>query len=189
MSLLLLPYSSSSLYPALYISFLRKIHCFSTAYQYDEFNFNRLWYGYHKTSVYRELLSYSCQTISPVFPFCATPQISSLATRSISHHLQTLYCFVSNSFFKRTVYPFLMFFNAFYFHLLFIPRDKTHTGNRALSDDVLTLWNSLPEHGNSSNSIISLRHHRKSIHLFIIIIIIFIITIIINYHRHQQSNI
>jgi len=41
------------------------------------------------------------------------------------------------------------------FHLLFIPRVKTHAGTRAFSVDVPTLWNSLPEHVMSSNSIVS----------------------------------
>ena len=51
------------------------------------------------------------------------------------------------------------------FHLLSVPRVKTHAGTRALSIAVPTLWNSLPEHVKSSDSIVSFRHHLK-IHLF-----------------------
>ena len=48
------------------------------------------------------------------------------------------------------------------FHLLSFPQVKTHTGTRAFSVAVPTLWNSLPD---SSNSIVSFRHHLKT-HLF-----------------------
>ena len=51
------------------------------------------------------------------------------------------------------------------FHLLSVPRVKTHAGTRAFSVAVPTLWNSLSEHVTSSNSIVSFRHHLNT-HLF-----------------------
>jgi len=48
------------------------------------------------------------------------------------------------------------------FHLLSVPRDKTHAGIHAFSVAVPALWNSLLEHVKSSNSIISFRHHLKN---------------------------
>ena len=47
------------------------------------------------------------------------------------------------------------------FHLS-IPRVKTHAGTCAFSVAVPTLWNSLPEHFKSSNSLISFRHYLKT---------------------------
>jgi hypothetical protein len=44
------------------------------------------------------------------------------------------------------------------FHLLSVPRVKTHAGTGASSVAVATLWNSAPEH---VNSIISFLHHLK----------------------------
>jgi len=51
------------------------------------------------------------------------------------------------------------------FHLLSVPRVKTHTGTRAFSVAVATLWNSLSEHVKSSNTTVSFRHHLKT-HFF-----------------------
>ena len=51
------------------------------------------------------------------------------------------------------------------FHLLSVPSVKTHIETRAFSVAVPTLWNTLPEHVESSNSIVSFRHHLKT-HLF-----------------------
>jgi hypothetical protein len=56
-------------------------------------------------------------------------------------------------------------FSSSGFHLLSVPRVKTHVGTRAFSVAVPTLWNSLPKHVESSNSIVSFRHHLKT-HLF-----------------------
>jgi len=57
-----------------------------------------------------EMLSSGCHTVSPVFPFCPTSEISSLAPCSISCHFQTLHYCLSNSFFRRT---FISIFHAF----------------------------------------------------------------------------
>jgi len=51
------------------------------------------------------------------------------------------------------------------FQLLSVPRVKTHAGTSAFSVAVPTLWNSLAEHAESSNRIVSFGHHLK-IHLF-----------------------
>jgi len=51
------------------------------------------------------------------------------------------------------------------FHVLSVPRVKTHTGTRAFSVAVPTLWNSLSEHVKSSNSMVSFHHNLKT-HLF-----------------------
>ena len=51
------------------------------------------------------------------------------------------------------------------FHLLSVPRVKTHAGTRAFSVAVPTLWNSLSEHVKSSNSIVYF-HHQMKTHLF-----------------------
>ena len=51
------------------------------------------------------------------------------------------------------------------FHLLSVPRVKTHAGTGAFSVAVATLWNSLSEHVKSPNSIVSFRHPLKT-HLF-----------------------
>ena len=51
------------------------------------------------------------------------------------------------------------------FHLFSVPRIKTHAETRAFSVTVPTLWNSLPGHDKTSNSIVSFRHHLKT-HLF-----------------------
>ena len=51
------------------------------------------------------------------------------------------------------------------FHLLSVPRVKTHAGTRAFSVAVPTLWNSLSEHVKSSNSIVYF-HHQIKTHLF-----------------------
>jgi len=48
------------------------------------------------------------------------------------------------------------------FHLLSVPRVKTHAGVRTFSVAVPTLWNSLSEHIKSSNSIVSFRHYLKT---------------------------
>ena len=45
------------------------------------------------------------------------------------------------------------------FHLLSVLSVKTHTGSRAFSVAVPTLWNSLSERVKSSNSIVSFHHH------------------------------
>ena len=66
---------------------------------------------FSKTLVCSELLSYGCHTISSVFPFCPTSEISSLAPCSISQHFQTLHYCLSNSFFWRT---FISIFNALF---------------------------------------------------------------------------
>ena len=51
------------------------------------------------------------------------------------------------------------------FHLLSVPRVKTHVETHAFLVAVPTLWNSLSEHVKSSNSIVSFCHHLKT-HLF-----------------------
>jgi len=51
------------------------------------------------------------------------------------------------------------------FHLLSVPRVKTHGGKHAFSVAVPTIWNSLSEHVKSSNNIVSFRHHLET-HLF-----------------------
>jgi len=43
-----------------------------------------------------------------------------------------------------------------------VPRVKTHAGTRAFSVAVPTLWNSLPEHVKSSNTIVYSRHQLKT---------------------------
>ena len=52
------------------------------------------------------------------------------------------------------------------FHLLSVPRVKTHAGTHAFSVAVPTLWNSLSEHVKSSNRIISFYYHFKTNYLF-----------------------
>ena len=51
------------------------------------------------------------------------------------------------------------------FHLLSVPKVKTHAVTRAVSVAVSTLWNSLSEHVKSSNRVVIVRHHLKT-HLF-----------------------
>jgi len=122
--------------------------------------------------VFLRLLSYGCHTVSSVFPFCSTSDISSLARCSISHHFQTLHYDLSNSS-REPSYLCSMLslapkpreLRSSDFHLLSVPRVKTHAGTRAFSVAVPTLWNSLSEHVMSSNNIVSFRYHLKT-HLF-----------------------
>ena len=51
------------------------------------------------------------------------------------------------------------------FHVLSVPRVKTHDGTPAFSVAVTTIWNSIPEPVKLSNSIVSFHHHLKT-HLF-----------------------
>jgi len=97
MSLLLLSYSWSSPFLVLYFSFQSPKPLILLSYS--------------KTSVCSKLLSYGYHTVSSVFPFCPTSEISPLAPCSISHHFQTLHYWLSNSFFWKT---FISIFHAFF---------------------------------------------------------------------------
>ena len=67
--------------------------------------------GYSKTSVCSKLLSYGCHSVSLVFPFSPTFEISSLAHCMISHHFQILHHCLSNSIFWGI---FIFNFHAFF---------------------------------------------------------------------------
>jgi len=118
--------------------------------------------------MFSELLSYGCQMVSSVFPFCPTSEISSLAPCSISHHFKTLHYQTLSSGEPSYLFSALSLalkpreIRSSGFHMLSVPRVKTHAGTRASSDAVPTLWNLLSDHVKSSNSIVSFRHHLKT---------------------------
>ena len=78
---------------------------------------------------------------------------------STSHHFQTMHYCTSNILAGEPSYLFHMLsltpkpreLRSSGFHLLFVPRVKTHCGTRVVSVDVLTLWNSLSEQVTTSN--------------------------------------
>ena len=96
-----------------------------------------------------------------------------MASCSISHHFKSLHYCLTNSVFWREpshLFPMLSLaperreLGSFDFHLLSVPRVKTHAGTCAFSVPVPTHWNPLPEHVKSSNSIpvVSFHHHLKT---------------------------
>jgi len=101
--------------------------------------------------------------VSSVFPFYPTSKISSLAPYSISHHFQI--CTIAYQTLSSGKLSYLCSMLSLApkpgelcssgFHLLSVPRVKTHAGTPAFSVDVPTLWNLLSEHVMSSNSIVS----------------------------------